>query len=223
MVGDREDENVAARAADREGPGRGHRRLVAVALAALVVAGLAATGLRAVAPYADAYHRRPLLLVGPFDAAAAQVALWALLWLAGTVVASAAVPAVRRGVRGRLRVLVVAVPALAAVGTGIAAAGCLVLLVLQWTVTPTYTRLPVTDTEGRHWVVAEHSNGFAPATSWRVYRGGPWAYDEVPALRREVEGRVTPVADGQYSVRTGPDGAPVLRFTASGQHEIPLR
>lgn len=195
---------------------------VAVVVGALAVAGLCAVGLRALDPFTDPYRRQPLLLVGPFDASAAQIALWALVWISATVVAWAVVVVVRRLARGRLRALVVTVPLLGAVGLGLVATGTLALLGVQWGLAPTYERLAVTDPDGRHWVVAEHANGFADATTWRVYRGGPFVYEEVPALEREAGGRFTPVADGEYSVRSGPDGTPVLRFTGGGPHEVPL-
>ncbi|GAB3450517.1 hypothetical protein GCM10027517_38110 [Phycicoccus ginsengisoli] len=217
---DRADARTGEGSSPRRGAGR---QVVVVVLAALVVGGLAAVGLRAVAPYTDAYHRRPLLLVGPFDAGQAQIALWALVWLAATAVGCSAVVAVRRLARGRLRGPAVVLTVLAAAGVGAVAAGCLALLGVQWSLSPTYTRLSVTDVDGRHWVVAEQSGGFAPVTSWRVYRGGPFVYDEVPRLYRQADGRVTPIADGDYAVRVDPDGTPVLRFAADGPQSVPLR
>ncbi|MGN6300078.1 MAG: hypothetical protein ACTHN8_03185, partial [Angustibacter sp.] len=201
----------------------GLRGPVVVAVAALVVMGAGGVGLAALAPYTDPYHRQPLLLVGPFDAVELRIALWALVWLAATVAASVAAVGVRRVSRGRFRVLAVAAPVLVAVGLGAVTVVTLVLLAVQWQLTPTYTRLSVVDAAGRHWVVAESSRGFAPSTSWQLFRGGPFVYEEVPALHREVEGRVTPIADGDFRVRVGADGTPVLRFPVSGGQELALR
>lgn len=200
------------------------RRQGAVAIAALVLGGLGGIGLRAVAPYTDAYHRRPLLLVGPLDAGQVQIALWALVWLAATAVGCSVVGVVRRRVGpGRLRLLAVAVPVLGTVGALVAAAGCVVLLGVGWGLSPTYTRLQVPGGGDVTWVVAEQSGGYAPSTSWRVYRGGPLVYDELPGLYRQADRRVTPMADGNYAVRVEPDGTPVLRFAVSGGQELHLR
>lgn len=197
---------------------------MAVASAALVLGGLGVVGLRAVAPYTDAYHRRPLLLVGPFDAHVLETALWALVWLAATAVGGSVVGVVRRRVaRGRLRLLAVSVSVLGTVGASVAAVGCVVLLGVGWGLSPTYTRLQVPGGSDVTWVVAEQSGGFAPGTSWRIYRGGPFVYDELPGLYREADRRVTPIADGDYAVRVEPDGTPVLRLPAGGGQDLPLR
>ncbi|HET8767509.1 MAG TPA: hypothetical protein VFM86_09305 [Pedococcus sp.] len=203
---------------------RGVRSQVAVAIAALVLGGLGGIGLRAIAPYTDAYHRRPLLLVGPLDAGQAQIALWALVWLAATAMGCSVVGVVRRRVApGRLRLLAVAVPVLGTAGALVAAAGCVVLLGVGWGLSPTYTRLRVPGGSAVTWVVAEQAGGHAPGTSWRVYRGGPFVYDELPGLYREADRRVTPMSDGDYAVRVEPDGTPVLRFPAGGGQDLPLR